>query len=81
MADAEEADMKEIAADGDAENAENVESLLRAPRTEQLLVELFGQSSYFTILALAYKWRPHAHPCHYLHQGPHRLSDGPRTTS
>ena len=25
---------------------------------EELLVELFGQSSYFAILALAYKWRP-----------------------
>lgn len=76
-ADAEAADIEDIAADGDAdEPAENVDSLLRAPMVEELLVELFGQSSYFTILALAYKWRPRAHPCHYLHPGPQRLSDG-----
>lgn len=75
--DAEATDMGDIAADGDADQAaENIDSLLRAPHTEELLVELFGQSSYFTILALAYKWRsppPPAH--HYLHPGPQRLGD------
>jgi hypothetical protein len=62
-ADAEAADMKDIAVDeGADEAAENIDALLRGPPTEELLVELFGQSAYFTILALAYKWPPRTHP-------------------
>jgi hypothetical protein len=61
--DAAAADMQDVAADGDADKAaETIDSLLRGSCTEDLLVELFGKPSYFTILALAYKWRPCANP-------------------
>ena len=38
--------------------AKDVGALLRSTHTEELLVELFGQPAYFTLLALAYTWRP-----------------------
>lgn len=55
-ADAEAADVGDMAADVVAgESVDDIDSLLRGLHTENLLVELFGKSSYFTILALAYK--------------------------
>jgi hypothetical protein len=40
----------------EAKVSDNMDALLRGSHTEELLVGMFGQPAYFTILALAYKW-------------------------